>query len=1381
MTADSKQNDLNSVGVTFENKVFTFLHSNEGDHIFSLLRETGEFYELELLSALRPLLRAGDWVVDVGANIGNHAIYFAGVCGCNVIAFEPNPAAADLLRRNVEVNGLQGQVHVHNVALGSVESTGDVVLHGQNNLGMAAIRQTEGEAGAVKIDLLSNYVDEQVIRLMKIDTEGMDYDVLLGAEPVIAHSRCAVSIEASERNDYLRISALLERHGYMSAGSFNYTPTHLFAYDGGDEPQRALTRISRQASLDYIDHAALRDAFNRWRREALAKFSQLSTALSQHVDTLSGTLTRSQAEASEKIAVLERQIGVAGESVTRTVRGLFELQNEAAGRESARISAAIDVLHGKVAGMEAALLGIEEKLECNTKAILEKNTLLQNAILRLAETADARAADIEKALGRLDEKTSALHEAGAASIRSVAVETSACKDGIDAMFRFAMLWAEAENLRDAAQSQGRALLARDIDTLKRHVLDGEADRQPLAAPRENGRGLLSTPVDGRMVAGRNDAARSADSVWRVARKGESASRAVAMDTVITDAWPEALRRGSTLLIEEAFAEGWDGRGWAVGKAELASAGTVRVTGDGDAGFVTRKFAFDNGGVFEVEVELAGGGESRPVVSVLSDADEGIGHDVPLEAGLTTFCAFAPGRTRQLKLRIVARNARAGTAFTIRRLAVRRIDADAHQLAVRARVGEPVLASMASIPSRRPMLADTVNSLLTQCDKVRVFLNNYPDVPDFLRHPRVEVKRSQDWDDRGDAGKVFWLEHDKVAGYRLIVDDDLIFPPDFAEVMCAKVAAKQKKAIYATHGVLVRQPVDSYYDKRSRAATFHFGHELTADRRVHIGATNALCLHSDAISMRWADFRYCNSADIWLALHAQEKNLEVLTPARPRNWVRENRHEVPGETIYRHSLNKTRTRFDSSLVQDAVLKHKWPLTITTGKGAKYGLLLAVSDTEGLGGRIAQFIARSADRAEWVVMLAYDRRITALEEAVAGVSIDRETHLIDTTGSADALMQATELMAKTGMDAVLALDAAALMPAGGAGALVAGTPEPWRDVTLTKLKVGAGKHVAGLVLAERADAVAGLLRLAGAPMLASSAGATAFSGAAGKRKASQGKVAGKAAAPTINGVFERVKVLNLDRRGDRWQNVSASLARAGVTAERFSAVDGSQPEVAAEYERYLLQPQVTISADVPPITYQRDLYMGYASQMARTAYLERNGRKAIASRGAWGYLKSYEALLEEALADGTQSLLVFDDDVQMHKDTQALFAQAMKELPDDWLILQLGTLQYNWSPPWHDRHSPMLYRTNGSAVGSHAVGMRFDVIPFLLDHVKRLDMPYDIGALSAATRAFADRCFVISPNLAIQSMTDTDIGTSDFLQERKREDAAETYRWKLEDYS
>ena len=182
-----------------------------------------------------------------------------------------------------------------------------------------------------------------------------------------------------------------------------------------------------------------------------------------------------------------------------------------------------------------------------------------------------------------------------------------------------------------------------------------------------------------------------------------------------------------------------------------------------------------------------------------------------------------------------------------------------------------------------------------------------------------------------------------------------------------------------------------------------------------------------------------------------------------------------------------------------------------------------------------------------------------------------------------------------------------------------------------------------------------------------------------------------------------------------------------------------------------------------------------------YIEQGeNKKAIASAGAWAYLRTWESILEKALADRAETLLVFDDDVVFHKNLSDLFAAAISELPADWLCLQLGTLQYNWEPPWMDPASTHLYRTNGSAVGSHAVGLRREILPFLLDHVKRMELPFDTGALAAATRAFARRCFVTLPNLGIQRLGDSDINSSGFQQKRTREQAMEVYRWTPSDY-
>jgi GR25 family glycosyltransferase involved in LPS biosynthesis len=755
---------------------------------------------------------------------------------------------------------------------------------------------------------------------------------------------------------------------------------------------------------------------------------------------------------------------------------------------------------------------------------------------------------------------------------------------------------------------------------------------------------------------------------------------------------------------------------------------------------------------------------------------------------------------KIKIYILRQDSRSGDAFRVPTIIVNRISADQHQLEVSRKIGQPVLASMASIPSRRDMLRDCVSSLLAQCDKVRVFLNGYPDVPGFLEHPRVEVRRSQDWDDRGDAGKFFWIDRDGDAGgYRVIVDDDLVFPPDFTATMTAKVAAHGNKAVYATHGVLLRQPIGAYYETSSRATTFHFGHQLGHDRGVHIGATNAMCFHAEAVRMRWADFKYCNSADVWLSLYAQDTGLPVLTPARPRHWIRENRHTNPAETIYHHSLKRTRSRFDSSLIQDAVLRHARRLTLQVNGRLKCGFCLYVTGKDDLVAAMRSWLSWRSHDVEWVVVLAYDRDNTDIAAAVRSLEVPHEVHLLEVDPAlADGV---AAFLDEIGVEAALCAgdtvrfarptgqdsgsSASPDQDADGLEALLASRKVSQGRLAILPLQGARSRQTQAFVMGRtenRRSWMADMLGNAALGQAGSPLDADFAAGIMRPPPSTPAPVPAKAgSAAGLNDLFERVLVLNLDRRPDRWEAVSRQFERFGIRTERMAAVDGRSPDIAAEYAAYRALPPATVSGDVRPVRYDTQFYLDYDSQQARLAYLERkSGRKAVASAGAWGYLRSYERLLEQALAEQTESLIVFDDDAVLHNDFRAIFADAVKQLPSDWLIVQLGTLQYNWSEPWAKWLSPRLYSTNGSAVGSHAVGMRFDIYPFLLDHVRRMDMPFDIGALSAATRAFPDRCFVIYPNLAIQRLQDSDIGTSGFQQGRSIEQIASTHRWNLADY-
>jgi hypothetical protein len=268
--------------------------------------------------------------------------------------------------------------------------------------------------------------------------------------------------------------------------------------------------------------------------------------------------------------------------------------------------------------------------------------------------------------------------------------------------------------------------------------------------------------------------------------------------------------------------------------------------------------------------------------------------------------------------------------------------------------------------------------------------------------------------------------------------------------------------------------------------------------------------------------------------------------------------------------------------------------------------------------------------------------------------------------------------------------------------------------------------------------------------------------------------------INDVFERVIVLNLDRRTDRWATVCAQAKRHGIRIERFAAVDGQAEAVDAEWRAYAAQPLVRPRRSERVIRSSREFFLDYDSHAARVAYVERlHKMKAIQTPGAWAYLRSMIAVLRKCIEDKLETVLVLDDDAAFHRRINDLFARIMVQAPAEWKILQLGALQYHWEDTWISWYSDNLYCCNGCSVGSHAVGMHCSVFEQLLDHSRRLDLPYDIGPLHAVKRAFPEKCLTMVPNLIIQDASVSDISPHTVLQEEagKKDNI---YRWNLDDF-
>jgi len=147
------------------------------------------------------LLRNGDVFVDVGANIGYYTILASKIVGDRgkVISIEPIPNTFKILKYNVfKVNALKNVKLIENAAWFEKDTIKFSLPTGYYGIASAVqnYKDEEVKVDAVTSDDLLRPFDS--VRLMKIDAEGSEYEVLLGASKTLDRTDYVV-LEISRR------------------------------------------------------------------------------------------------------------------------------------------------------------------------------------------------------------------------------------------------------------------------------------------------------------------------------------------------------------------------------------------------------------------------------------------------------------------------------------------------------------------------------------------------------------------------------------------------------------------------------------------------------------------------------------------------------------------------------------------------------------------------------------------------------------------------------------------------------------------------------------------------------------------------------------------------------------------------------------------------------------------------------------------------------------------------------------------------------------------------------------------------------------------------------------------------------------------------------
>ncbi|ENO8808635.1 FkbM family methyltransferase [Photobacterium damselae subsp. damselae] len=161
----------------------------------------GEWAKNELCE-ISKFIKDTDTVLDVGAFIGTHTIYFSSlVCNGKVISFEARKDIYDVLKINSDK---LSNVTVINSGIGKNNYKIEIEhksLNGSDNFGGLDLKPIDKlehkEVEIISINKLDSY-DLEKVDFIKVDVEGMEYDVLLGAENIINKNRPVIFLELND-------------------------------------------------------------------------------------------------------------------------------------------------------------------------------------------------------------------------------------------------------------------------------------------------------------------------------------------------------------------------------------------------------------------------------------------------------------------------------------------------------------------------------------------------------------------------------------------------------------------------------------------------------------------------------------------------------------------------------------------------------------------------------------------------------------------------------------------------------------------------------------------------------------------------------------------------------------------------------------------------------------------------------------------------------------------------------------------------------------------------------------------------------------------------------------------------------------------------------
>ncbi len=248
--------------------------------------------------------------------------------------------------------------------------------------------------------------------------------------------------------------------------------------------------------------------------------------------------------------------------------------------------------------------------------------------------------------------------------------------------------------------------------------------------------------------------------------------------------------------------------------------------------------------------------------------------------------------------------------------------------------------------------------------------------------------------------------------------------------------------------------------------------------------------------------------------------------------------------------------------------------------------------------------------------------------------------------------------------------------------------------------------------------------------------------------------------VHKYFDIIYLVNLEQEQEKRLKSFLALKNKGITPTLWKATYGYESPYIEEFEQYK----------------ERELGTLFFAEF-NDLEIKRN-RGFIESPGAWGYIKTYEKLIQHSINNGHQKILILEDDVILDKDFEQKFQNFIQSIGNNWKILQLGASQYNWgSVPDLDIAQKQGYYTPHilHTCGSFAIGIDLSIGQELLENLSHMDAPFDHIPMGKIYEKYQQQCFVCFPNIALP-----DVRTSSIRGQRNQTEHSQKMKWVLDNF-